>query len=49
MAKARTSGELALTDSTAAQSKDLWEKYKYLVDKYHEGLEEWARDRAAVT
>ena len=49
MAKARTSGELALTHSTAAKSKDLWKKYKTLVDKFHEGLEEWARDRAAVT
>ena len=49
MAKAGTSGEPALTHSTAAQSKDLWKKYKTLVDKYHEGLEEWARDRASVT
>ena len=49
MAKAGTSGEPALTRSMAAQSKDLSKKYKTLVDKYHEGLEEWVRDRAAVT
>ena len=44
-----TSGDLALTRSTAAQSKELWERYKTLIDKFHEGLEEWVRTRAFVT
>ena len=43
--KAGTSTDPALTRSTAAQSKELWDKYKTLVDKYHESLEEWTRDR----
>ena len=39
------SKELTLTRSTAAQSKELWDKYKSLLDKYHTYLEEWQMDR----
>ena len=35
----------ALTHSAAAQSKELWDKCTVLIDKYHENLEEWQRDR----
>ena len=44
-----TSGDPALTRSTATQSKELWERYKTLIDKFHEGLEERVRTRAFVT
>ena len=49
MSKPRTSGDPALTRSTAAQSKELWECYKTLIDKFYEGLEEWVRERAFTT
>ena len=39
------SKEPTLTRSTAAQSKELWDKYKSLLDKYHTDLEEWQMDR----
>ena len=35
----------ALTRSMAAQSKEIWDKCTVLIDKYHEDLEEWQRDR----
>ena len=34
-----------LTRSVAAQSKEIWDKCTVLIDKYHEDLEEWHRDR----
>ena len=45
----RTSGDPALTRSTAAQRKELWERSKTLIDKFHESLEEWVKDRGSVT
>ena len=34
-----------LTRSVVAQSKEIWDERTVLIDKYHEDLEAWNRDR----